>query len=236
MPPTATPNAEATKQAEFEAKKDEALKMVSIKLDSLEDFATLPVLDDVADFDSGNVQAVGQWLIENVLPPADIKLPDSWRAEGNDAVGFKMMSYDTVKEANVVTYRGVDAFFVMRDGKKMLRLGVEYAGPDQLIYFNFEDPKWWTDPVRMKTLIAAFNRTDVFMWPIVQYGTLNSNNLIPDQGYLRGGDESSAESYSKKVTLERSAGGNQFAIDWVNNRLLPAGADKTVFGAVFILR
>ena len=141
---TATPDAEATKQAqqaEFEAKKAEALKMVSIKLDSPEDFATLPVLDDVNDFDSGKVQAEEYWLIDNVLPTANLALPSSWRTACNDQTGFCSVSYNTISENNVVTYHGVDAFFVMRNGKKMLRIGVEYGGKDQLIHFNFEDPK-----------------------------------------------------------------------------------------------
>ena len=126
--PTATPNAEATKQTEFEAKKAEALKMVSIKLDSPEDFATLPVLDDVADFDSGKVQEAEYWLIDNVLPPSDTKLPESWRAETNEKSGYCNMMYNLISEGNVDNYRGVGAFFVIRDGKKMLRLGVEYGG------------------------------------------------------------------------------------------------------------
>jgi hypothetical protein len=84
----ATQNTEATKQAEFETRKAEAFKMVAIKLDSPEDFNTLPVLDDVNDFDSGKVQAEERWLIENVLPPADIKLPESWNSSCNDATGF----------------------------------------------------------------------------------------------------------------------------------------------------
>ena len=230
---TATPNAEATKQAEFETRKAEALKMVSIKLDSPEDFASLPVLDDVADFDSGKVQEAEYWLIDNVLPPADIKLPESWRTACNDATSFCTMSYDMISEANVNVYRGVTAFFVMRDGVQMLRLGVEYGGSGQLIHFNFEDPKWWTDPVRIKTLIAAFNRTDIQMLPISQYGTDYTNWLVLENGYLIGDDFSNAESYSRKVTLERSAGGNQFTQYWVDNRLLPAGADTTVFGAFF---
>jgi hypothetical protein len=49
---------------------------VSIKLDSLEDFKTLPVLDDVQGFDSGKVQEIEHWLIDNVLPPAEMKLPE----------------------------------------------------------------------------------------------------------------------------------------------------------------
>jgi len=140
--PTATPNAEATKQTEFEAKKAEALKMVSIKLDSPEDFATLPVLDDVADFDSGKVQEAEHWLIENVLPPANINLPESWSIGGNHQTGFLIMDWDHISEPNVKVYRFVDAFFVMRDGVKMLRIGLEFGGPGQLIHLNFEDPRW----------------------------------------------------------------------------------------------
>jgi hypothetical protein len=126
--PTATPDVEATKQAEFETRKAEALKMVSIKLDSPEDFNTLPVLDDVADFDSGKVQEAEYWLIDNVLPPSDTKLPESWRAETNEKSGYCNMMYNLISEGNVDNYRGVGAFFVIRDGKKMLRLGVEYGG------------------------------------------------------------------------------------------------------------
>ena len=103
---------------------------MSIKLDSLEDFKTLPVLDDVQGFDSGKVQEIEHWLIDNVLPPAEMKLPDSWRIESNPKTGFYMMGYDLNTNSKANTYRGVSAFFVMRDGKKMLRLGVEYRGKD----------------------------------------------------------------------------------------------------------
>ncbi len=230
---TTTPNAEATKQAEFETKKAEALKMVSIKLESRKDFATLPVLGDVVDFDSGKVQEAEHFLIDNVLPPADIKLPKDWRADISGTMNYSSMIYDMVAGRDVNTYRGVSAFFVMRDGKKMLRLGVEYGGPGQLIHFNFEDPKWWTDPVYIKTLIATFHRTDIIMFPMITYGTFNSNKLRQAGNYIIIADASSAESYSVKRALERS---NQFAIDWANNRQLPDGADKTVFGVYLVVK
>lgn len=216
---TATQNTEATKQADFEARKAEALKMVGIKLDSPEDFKTLPVLDDVNDFDSGKVQAEEQWLIENVLPPADTKLPTSWRTACNDETGFCWMSYNMISESNIKVYRGATAFFVMRDGIKMLRFGFEYGGPGQLIHFNFEDPKWWTDPKKIEAIIGAFNNADHWIFPIVQYGTTPG---------------SKNELYDREVTLKRVNEGNQFVKDWIHNRQLPVGADRTVFeGSIF---
>jgi hypothetical protein len=139
---TPTPDAVATKQAEqaeFEAKKAEALKMVSIKLNSSEDLANLPV-NDARDFDNHNIQDEIHWLInndKNDLPPADdVKLPDTWRIARNNDTGFYWMSYDMLAEARVKTYRSVAAFFVMQDGKMMLRIGVEYGGKDKLVFIN----------------------------------------------------------------------------------------------------
>jgi hypothetical protein len=194
------------------------------------------VLDDVADFDSGKVQEAEYWLIDNVLPPADIKLPESWNTGCYDVTGYCDMDWDHISEADAKIYRGVSAFFVMRDGKKMLRLGVEYGGPGQLIHFNFEDPKWWTDPVRVKTLIAAFNHTDVLIKPVTQCGTSNLNGLTPRNGYLAYSDQSSAESYTKKVAAERQPGlDNWFGKYWMDNRKLPEGADKTILGPSFFV-
>jgi hypothetical protein len=191
---------------------------VSIKLNSPEDFNRLPVLDDVADFDSGKVQTAEHWLIENVLPPAEIQLPESWRIAGNTATGFYFMSYNQISEANIVTYRADFAFFVMREGKKMLRLGVEFGGPGQLMNFNLEDPRWWTDPEWQRALILGFNRSGKAferILPTVSFGTEPA--FAP-------------EIYTRKVYQERDHGGNQFFLDWIKNRQLPDGADRTVFG------
>jgi hypothetical protein len=215
--PTETPNVEATATAEFEAKKAEALSMVSIKLESPEDFATLPLLDDVNDFDSGKVQEAEYWLIDNVLPPVDLQLPKSWRISCEQQIGFCRMAYNVITESNLVIYRGVGAFFVMRDGKKMLRLGFEYGGKDQLIHFNYEDPRWWTDPALMEVLIACFNHIHYEISLVVQYGSLNTPEIYN-------------EIYKRKITLERSRDGNQFFKDWISNRQLPEWADRTVFG------
>ncbi|MEI7846483.1 MAG: hypothetical protein WCK35_11835 [Chloroflexota bacterium] len=228
--PTSTFIPEASPIVDFEAKKAEALKMVSIKLEKPEDFKNLPVLTE-ADF-NGPVQEMEYWLIDNVLPPSDTRLPQSLLKSCNDATGFCIVSYDHITEADTKIYRGVSAFFVEQDGKKMLRLGVEYGGKGQLIHFNFEDPKWWTDPIRMKTLIAGFNRTEVFMDPIASYGTEKQNWLIAKKGYLHDTDASKAESFSKKTALTNG----QFIDEWFKNRKLPNGVDSTVFGVFMFVK
>lgn len=215
--PTETPNVEATAQEQFEAKKAEALKMVSIKLDSPEDFATLPVLDDVADFDSGKVQEAEHWLIDNVLPPSDTKLPASWRiADGGN--GYYWMSYNQISEANVNFYRFVDTFFVMQDGVKMLRIGLEVGGKNQLIHLNFQNPWWWTNSKGMDALISVLHHKDWRLELVVNYGS----NLALD------------EPYTLQITSERFANGYQFFKDWVKYRQLPPDADKTIIGVEFI--
>ena len=213
--PTATPDLLATQQAEFETKKAEVLMMVSIKLETLEDFRTLPVLDDVADFDSGKVQEAEYFLINNVLPPTETKLPDSWSINCNDANGYCWLDYNRITDKDVKLYRLVDAFFVIRDGKKMLRIGLEFGGKDQLIHINFEDPRWWTDFKRMNGLIADINRNGLEFLLIDNYGSETFSSI---------------ELYNRKVTTERIAAGDQMMKYWVKNHMLPDGADKTVFG------
>jgi hypothetical protein len=215
LPPTATatPNVEATQTVEFEATKAEALQMVSIKLETPDDLKNLPVLDDVKDFDSGKVQEEERWLIDHVLPKANIKLPITWRINKDKSGGFSWIDYNAITEPDIVDYRGVSAFFVMHNGKKMLRIGVEYGGPGQLIHFNFEDPTWWTNPKWTNDLIAAFNRDGWQIMPVIQFGTETA--FAP-------------EIYNNEVNLERLKTGDQFFADWVNYRQLPDGADRIV--------
>ncbi len=169
------------------------MKMVATELKTSGDLKNLPVIgDDTVVFESGEVQGVEEdWLIKNVLPKADIKLPTTWRINKDKKTGLSWMDYNAITEPNVVDYRGVCAFFVMHNGIKMLRLGFEYGGPGQLIHFNLENSKWWTDPERIKNIIAAFNRDGEQMLPIIQYGTETA--FAP-------------EKYNNEVNLERLKG------------------------------
>ena len=192
------------------------ISMVSTELNTPEDFANLPVLDDKADFDSGKVQQVGYWLTDNVLPPADIELPDSWGIGGEPKIGFLIMDWDHITEPNIKPYRFVDAFFVIHDGVKMLRVGLEFGGTGQLLYLNFENSSLWNDPSRANALIAALNYNNSELLLVDSYGSL-SGSVGP---------------YTQKVTSERLVDGDQIIKYWIENRKLPEGADITVFGAV----
>ena len=229
---TATPDAVATKQAEqaeFEAKKAEALKMVSATLEKPEDFANIPIIT-AKDYDSGIVRENMHWLIDNHLPPSDNKLPDSFGTNCNDATGYCLLDYNKIDDKNK-NYRGIGLFFVKQDdGKTMLKIGLEYGGKNELIFINFEDPQWWTDPTRMKTLIAAFNYKDVQILPIYQYGDDYTNWLKLKNGYMFYSDNSMANTnyIRQKLSLEKSS---QIAEDWVNSHKLPETEYNIEFGA-----
>ena len=216
---TATPNVEATKQAKQAAHNVLKKQGIDIKLDSPEDFATLPVLDDKLDFDTGKVQEETYWLIDNVLPPADdIKLPTSYRSSCNKTTGVCIMTWDHIAEPNIKAYRFVGAFFVMRDGVKMLRIGLEYGGPRQLVYINFENPSWWTDSDLTDLLLKAVN--------------LNGRQFYLMDNHVAVESDKNLEPYSVKVMSERVSDGDQLIKYWIENHQLPEDADKTIFSAI----
>ncbi len=234
--PTATLNTEdatATQEASNETKKAEILKMLSIELKTPEELQNLPVIDE-SDFENGTVLADEMWLIDNVLPPSDTVLPTSWNIESNPDTGFYEMSYNFVTEKDVKSYRGISAFFVMHDGKKMLRIGVEYGGKGQIIHYNLENPKWWTDPISMKTLIDAFNNVNTGLQPIFGYGAIGNWSKLRN-GY-QVGEDSSAENYTINYQKDHFAEFQKLAADWVSNRKLPVGADKFLFGVYVYIK
>ena len=69
----------------------------------------------------------------------------------------------------------------------------------------------------MNGLIATLNRTGRELFLVDNYGTETI---------------SLSEIYTRKVTLERYAGGDQLVQYWIKNHKLRDGADKTVFGII----
>jgi len=174
-------------------------------------------------------------LIDNILPKTESKLPQSWVPSCNDQTKFCIMDYDHSSDRGVDLYSGVSAFFVMQEVNgvkvKMLRIGLEYGGPGQLIHLNFQNPKWWTDPVYMKTLIAAFNRETVQFFPIAQYGSDTSNWFTAQGGFMIYSDDSANEKFSVLATEARLSKNPDFNKNWADAKDLPEGADEEIFGA-----
>jgi hypothetical protein len=226
-------DATAISQAEFEAKKSEAEKIIYVDLKNIasaDDFNKLPV-DNETDFKDGKIQEAERWIINNALEKADIQLPASWRIESNTKTGYYSMGYDFIQEGNTKTFRVVSAFFINSDtGQKMLRLGVEFGGSGQLIHINLENPEWWNDSIRIDTLIALFNRNPkVALLPVFGYGTVGDWTRQIN-GYING-EDSSKEINTIAFQSAHFAEFQELATKWVKDRKLPDGADQFLFGS-----
>jgi hypothetical protein len=120
-----------------------------------------------------------------------------------------------ISEPGIILYQFVGAFFEIRDGVKMLKIGLQFGGKDQLVFVNYDDPGIWTDRARMQATIDALSLNGYVI------------NLVDDFGPHGAG----WQAYAGKVTAERLAGGDQLVQYWVEHHELPKGADRTVFGS-----